>query len=83
MQEVFWPTSKIVEMKTWRGNTPHMPFHLVVGNFLQIPTTIYGHYNILSMKMKRSLNYDQFEGNSTMSAVLTLWELLTKCQTII
>jgi hypothetical protein len=23
----------------------------------------------------------QFEGNMTMSAVITLWELLTKCQT--
>ncbi len=82
MQEVFWPTSKILEKKTWGGNTPHMPIHLVVGNFLQIPNTIYGHHNTLSMKMKRNLNYNQFEGNLTMSAVITLWELLTKCQTI-
>ncbi len=37
----------------------------------------------ISIKLSRNLHKHQFEGNMTMNAVITLWELLTKCQTII
>jgi hypothetical protein len=61
---------------SWCKDKTNFPSKLIISMWLQSRTPQKHIYQIAEKSSQQ-----QFEGNMTMNPVLTLWELLTKCQT--